>query len=255
MNAPELHMLTGAYAMDALPDAEREEFERHLIACPACELEVQELSATAARLGLAVSLVPPPAMKSQVLARAAAVRQEPPWIPGMPRAGGGSRRRTRTVPRFALAACLAAAAALGGAAVLQYRAAQEAQQEARDAERSSQDLARVLAAPDATAGTGELKGGATVTVVVSRREDKAAFLAGRMPEPPAGKVYQLWFADGGKMRPAGLMDSSATTTAMLMDGPLGDATGMGITVEPAGGSKQPTSDPLALMELPRARGA
>jgi hypothetical protein len=37
---------------------------------------------------------------------------------------------------------------------------------------------------------------------------------------------------------------------MLLDGPIDGATGMGITVEPAGGSPQPTTEPVGLMEFP-----
>ncbi|MEV6314488.1 anti-sigma factor [Streptomyces sp. NPDC051776] len=280
MNAPDLHLLTGAYAMDALPEGERAEFERHLAECPSCDQEVRELTSTAARLGLAVSLVPPPGMKDRVMTGAAAVRQEPPRIPGrqqMPSppqspaqswSGGHGRRRTRPAPRYALAACLAAAAVLGGTvAVVQYGDAREARQiaqdarkearektrQTRDSERRTEELARVLAAPDASAGTGRLKSGGTVTVVVSREEDKAAFLMGHMPKPPSGKVYQLWFDDHGSMRPAGLLDASKDTAATLLHGSVGGATGMGITLEPAGGSKQPTTEPLALMDLPPAR--
>lgn len=46
------------------------------------------------------------------------------------------------------------------------------------------------------------------------------------------------------------MDPVVTTNAVLMDGPLDAASGMGITVEPAGGSAQPTTDPLALVRFP-----
>ncbi|MEV0505187.1 anti-sigma factor, partial [Streptomyces spectabilis] len=74
--------------------------------------------------------------------------------------------------------------------------------------------------------------------------------ASGMAEPPRGKVYQLWFDDDGSMRSAGLMDRDRSTTAVLMEGPVGDATGMGITVEPAGGSAEPTSPPVALVDFP-----
>ncbi|WP_181768589.1 anti-sigma factor, partial [Streptomyces albidus (ex Kaewkla and Franco 2022)] len=109
------------------------------------------------------------------------------------------------------------------------------------------------AAPDAkTTGRTELPGGATGSVVVSRDRGRAAFLASGMEKPPSGKVYQLWFADGKKMRSAGLMDSAGGSDAVLMEGDVGPASAMGITVEPAGGSRQPTTRPLALMKLPRA---
>ena len=63
----DLHQLTGAYAADALTGAELAEFEKHLGHCPSCAEEVRGLRETAARLGIATSIVPPPAMRRQVL--------------------------------------------------------------------------------------------------------------------------------------------------------------------------------------------
>ncbi|WP_328581483.1 anti-sigma factor [Streptomyces sp. NBC_00370] len=249
MSTAELHTLTGAYALHALEPAERDAFERHLAECPACAQEVSELAATAARLGLAVSVTPPPAMKEQLLRRIATERQDPPRVAPESRSGAAGRRG-RALSRFALAACLAVAAAFGGIAAWQHQQAQDARAQAQSSQQRSEALASVLAAPDAKVTTGKLTDGATGTVVVSRNQDKAAFVAAGLPEPPNGKVYELWFNDGGKMRAAGLLSPSAGSDAVLLSGTVGEASGMGITVEPAGGSDQPTSDPLALMNFP-----
>ncbi|MFD5783482.1 anti-sigma factor domain-containing protein [Streptomyces sp. NPDC058220] len=251
MITADLHTLTGAYALHALAPQERADFERHLEACPACSQEVRELAATAARLGQAVTVTPPPALKEVVLRRIATERQDPPRVTPQSRPGGGAARG-RALSRLALAACLAAAAAFGGVAVWQHQEARDAQRQAQASQQRAEALATVLAAPDAKITTGKLTDGATGTVVVSRDRDKAAFIASGMPKPPSGKVYQLWYNDGGKMRAAGLMDPANGSDAVLMAGPVGAASGMGITVEPAGGSAQPTSDPLALMNFPTA---
>ena len=58
--ADDLHVLTGSYALDAVPDPERAEFERHLQHCPSCDAEVRGLRETAARLAMAQALAPPP---------------------------------------------------------------------------------------------------------------------------------------------------------------------------------------------------
>ncbi|MEU0304169.1 anti-sigma factor [Streptomyces sp. NPDC006175] len=248
MSTAELHTLTGAYALHALPDEERVAFERHLGACEACAQEVRELSATAARLGLAVSATPPPGLRDRVLRDITTVRQEPP--PRGRSAGSGvSAGRARRWSTYALAACVAAAAALGGVAVWQNQLAQDARRETARAEQHNEQVARVLTAPDATTSAADLGNGARGTVVVSQSVNRAVFLASDLARPPGGKVYQLWFDDGGTMRAAGLMNPSATDDAVLLDGPVDRASGMGITVEPAGGSEQPTSDPVALMEF------
>ncbi|MGC5561579.1 anti-sigma factor [Streptomyces sp. FR-108] len=278
MSTEDPHTLTGAYALHALSDEEREAFERHLGKCEACARETAELSATAARLGLAVSLPARPALREHVLREIRTVRQEGPAGPALPRWTPTRRtpthptpaRRTRTrwtrtrwtetlrtptaprgrpVSRRALAACLAAATALGVTAVWQHERAEDASEQARRAERGANDITAVLTAPDARSRTTKLAGGATGTVVVSDSRDKAVFLASGMAEPPRGKVYQLWF-DDGTMRSAGLMDPARTSQAVLMRGAVGGASGMGVTVEPKGGSEEPTSTPLALLNLP-----
>ncbi|MGW6272602.1 anti-sigma factor [Streptomyces sp. NPDC055060] len=251
MSAADLHTLTGAYVLHALSDEERTEFERHLQMCEACAQEVRELAATTGRLARAVAVTPPAPMKAEVLRRIATVRQLPPHTPAPEKTGEGAHRGRR-LSRFALAACLAAAVGFGGIAVWQHQRADEAGERVQEAQRRTEQLAQVLAAPDAKASSARLTDGATGTVVVAKSRNQAAFVAAKMPEPPSGKVYQLWFNDDGSMRSAGLMDPASSTEAVLLDGPVDQASGIGITVEPAGGSDEPTSDPVALMNFPTA---
>lgn len=65
------------------------------------------------------------------------------------------------------------------------------------------------------------------------------FVVSGMTRPPGGKVYELWFDDAGTMRSAGLMNPARTDQAVLLRGTVDDSSGMGITVEPAGGSPTP----------------
>jgi hypothetical protein len=53
------------------------------------------------------------------------------------------------------------------------------------------------------------------------------------------------------MVPAGLMDTPGNRPVVLR-GDATNATAVGITVEPEGGSDSPTSDPIALFDLERA---
>ncbi|MEU6769575.1 anti-sigma factor [Streptomyces sp. NPDC046853] len=243
----DLHTLTGAYALDALEDDERTAFEEHLGQCGSCDQEVRELSATAGRLGLAASRSAPPRLKTQVMRQINQVRQEPPntAVP-VPSA----QLRPARALRWTLAACLVGIAALGGTTVWQYQEADEARQDAQATQAQADRTAEVLAASDAKMTSAAVDGGARGSVVVSREKGKAVFIASGMAEPPAGKVYQLWFADGDHMRPAGLMNPSRTDQSVLMAGAVKDASGVGVTLEPAGGSKQPTSQPVALLQLP-----
>ncbi|MGP3954244.1 anti-sigma factor [Streptomyces sp. 7N604] len=254
----DVHTLTGAYALDALSPQEREAFEEHLAECEACAREVRELRATAAQLGLASAVPVPPGMKDEVMRRITTVRQvepvrraeapsapapAPPPGPQAPPAVPRPRRQGR-LPRMVLAACVAVAAAFGGIGVWQYQEAEQARQEARQSTRQADEVAAVLTAPDATSVSQPLGDGARGTVVVSRAMGKAAFFAAGLPTLSGGRVYQLWYDDAGAVRSAGLVPAGAETETVLA-GPVGSATGMAITVEPAGGSAQPTTEPLA----------
>lgn len=249
MTTTDLHDLTGAYATHALHGDECAAFERHLAECHACAQEVAEFTATAGRLALASTVRTRPVMREQVLQRITTVRQVPPGVTPLERRVRRGVWRGQGLARWTLAACVAAAAAFGGTTVWQYERAQDTQDRATRAERHAEDVAGVLAAPDARSRTAKVAGGAG-TLVVSADRDRAVFVVSKMAAPPRGKVYQLWFADGGKMRPAGLMDPDRSSQAVLMRGGVGGASGIGITVELAGGSEQPTSAPVALLGVP-----
>src|SRR6202042_2246180 len=81
----ELHLLTGSYALDALSDEERAEFEKHLDECPSCAEEVRGLLETASRLAMATAVTPPAGMRRRALAAAPLTRQVPPTDRSAPR--------------------------------------------------------------------------------------------------------------------------------------------------------------------------
>ncbi|MET8682669.1 anti-sigma factor [Streptomyces sp. NPDC004732] len=210
---------------------------------------MREFTATAGRLALATTSRAPQDLKSHVLQRISEVRQEPP--PGRQASvPGPTKSRHGKAVWWALAACAAGIATLSGTTVWQHQRADDARHRAEAVQEQSDRIAAVLAAPDAKVASASLDGGAHGSVVVSKSSGRAVFIASHMAAPPKGKVYQLWFADGGHMRPAGLMDASRTDQSVLMDGRVGRATGLGVTLEPAGGSQQPTSPPLATMAQP-----
>ncbi|MEU3302189.1 anti-sigma factor [Streptomyces sp. NPDC006678] len=171
------------------------------------------------------------------------MRQEPPTLTQY------RSHRLRRLPRLGLAAAIALGA-VSGAALWQYQESQRAHARAERAEARAAGLSAVLAAPDTRISSRKMHGGGTGTVIVSKQRDRAAFLSSGLPALPDGKVYQLWFADAGTMRSAGIIDDATRDGTVLMDGPVRSASGVGLTVEPAGGSPSPTSDPLVVMAFP-----
>jgi hypothetical protein len=90
--------------------------------------------------------------------------------------------------------------------------------------------------------------GARATIVRSPSLHRAVIVADDMPAAPAGKAYQLWLEVPGKgMVSAGVMPhGDEPSVTMLLEGDASRATAAGITVEPAGGSTNPTTPPIAL---------
>ncbi|MEU8394711.1 anti-sigma factor [Nonomuraea sp. NPDC048892] len=66
----ELHTLSGAYAVHALPYAEWVRFEQHLHVCQGCSDEVRRLRETAAKLAESVAEAPPTGLRGRLLAAA-----------------------------------------------------------------------------------------------------------------------------------------------------------------------------------------
>jgi anti-sigma-K factor RskA len=226
--ADDWHVLTGSYALDALPDPERAEFERHLQHCPSCEAEVRGLRETAARLAMAQALQPPPGMEQRVLAAAYRTRQLPPLPPAH------HRRVPRRVAAFAAAASVAAAVALGITQV-------STQHQLESTRTSDAAITRVVTAPDARIQTTRTSAGGRVTVVASAALREAVITG--TGTPPAGRVYQVWVMSPSGARSAGLMAGPSTLLASAVV--PGDR--IGITVEPAGGTSRPTTTPVAVL--------
>ena len=232
----EIHALSGAYAVDALDDLERAAFERHLADCAECQAEVASLREAAAMIAETTTAEPPPALREQVLAGIRTVRPLPPEV-----APPTYRRRTT---RFLVAAAAAAVIGVGGVVV--------AQQPWEDSSQVQLSLAdQVLQAPDARESKLEFKDGSSATVTHSDSVGRSVIVTHDMAAPPEGKVFQLWYDQPGDgMVSAGVMPVQPDLTYVL-DGDASTATAVGITVEPEGGSPEPSSEPIALFDFAR----
>ena len=267
----DIHGLSGAYAVDAVDDDERAAFEAHLAQCAECQAEVASLREAAAGLAPLNETAPPASLRSAVLSGITAVRPLPPLAEapaaaealssepaGTPESESDAEsdaesedesgaevvpihKRSRRSRAWLVAAAAAVVLALGG--VVWNATRPESQPRLTATE-------QVIQAPDAQRYVKTIDG-ARATVVRSPSLHRAVIITDNMPPAPAGKDYQLWLQVPGKgMVSAGLMphDSKAVLTVPL-EGDASQATGVGITVEPAGGSPAPTSDPIALIAL------
>jgi anti-sigma-K factor RskA len=249
------HGPSGAYALDALENSERERFEQHLQRCESCRQEVRGLHDTATQLALAVARVPPPQLRGLVLEAAARTGQNLPVTDHrtglQPRHARDQRRagapRLARVPRLLGVAATAAVAAV--AVVLGFTAA-AIQHRLDRAQAQEQAIVAVLNAPDARIVVNPVSGGGTATVVFSRASHKMIFTTAGLPPLAASKVYELWVLEPHAARPAGLLPApSKGRTAPLLAAGLGPGDSAAVTVEPAGGTSQPTHKPIVAIPL------
>ena len=87
--------------------------------------------------------------------------------------------------------------------------------------------------------------GGKVTLVWSLTQRKSAVIATGLKVLPSDKTYELWYISAaGKPTSAGLFESNGKNTLQVLSGQMSRGDTVGVTVEPAGGSKAPTTKPV-----------
>lgn len=263
----DLHELAAAYALGALDDVDRVRFERALATSPALQAEVDAFRGAAANLGGAVTPVAPPAdLKDRLFARLDDAPQErtapersstvPPAHPHAPApveretfadeavTPGGpvdelAARRARR--RVAIALSSAAAVVLITAGVvfgLNWPGP--------NGWGAQRELTQLSQAADAQTQTIEAAGGGEVTLVWSEEQGRSAVRTQDLPDVGDDRTYELWYIDESGATSAGTFDASGEGGAWrILEGEFAPGVVVGITVEPAGGSEQPTTEPIA----------
>ncbi|MFD8302324.1 anti-sigma factor domain-containing protein [Streptomyces sp. NPDC059690] len=254
----DLHSLAAPYALDALEPAERIRFERHLRTCAACAAEVRVLSEDAVRLAWSTAAPPPAAMRDRVLAAVRTTPQEsapmPEHTPQLPPHVWGTQpppARTRAPrerrPFFVPLATATAAAALVVASLFAVQA-RHTQDRLDAAQSQSREINHVLAAPDARATSGQDAQGRSIGVIASASRGQAIVTLSGYADPTGGRVHQLWLMrPHAQPRSLGLFKGG--DTPLVANGLGRSATSLAVTVEPDGGSPQPTSQPIVQLAL------
>ncbi|MGW0041993.1 anti-sigma factor [Rhodococcus sp. NPDC003348] len=236
--------LAEVYALDAVSDTERARIEARLVtAGPAekseFESRVRDARETMADVAAATAVEPPEQLRGRVLD---AIADRPDASPNPAPVDLDARRAARRhrLRNGLLAAAAAVVVAVGGVAVGSRMWSSEPAPTAE----------QVFAADDVRTSSGSIEGGGTATVVYSKDVDAGVLVMNNVAPPAEGTVYQMWLMnDQGSAQPAGTMDAGAVapSTTAVLEG-IGDATALGFTVEPPGGSTQPTGQIFA--ELP-----
>lgn len=228
MEQKPLHELAAGYALDALDDDERVAFEHHLEGCEQCAADVRAFRETAALLAYAAESPEPRAeLRERVLEEARRERPSQSVVVLRP-------RRALRLTAIAAAAAVAAAIGLGLWAT--------SLSSSLDAERSALADSARAAAILADDGARRLPLGEHGTVVRAP-DGEAVMIVRNLDEAPSGKTYEAWVIGTGGPIKAGLFDGG-DQEIVLLDEPLGTGAIVAVTLEPDGGSEQPTSDVL-----------
>ena len=226
-NEFELLELATPYALNAISESERIAIDRQIANAPAAVAaafgdEVRAVRETMAMLSAATAAEPPPRLRAAVLA---AARTHDP-----------RRLRLRTMVLAAAAAIVVGLAAFGAGVALRPSPAPITAQQ-------------IMAAPDARTVSGPIAGG-TATVTFSRAKNAGVLLLNNVPPPAQGSVYQMWLVNDKGPQSAGTMDPAdvtPSTTHVLSN--LENSSVLAFTVEPGGGSPQPTGKIFAKFAL------
>ena len=227
----EPHDLVAPYALGALDDEERVEFERHLADCADCRAQLAELEEASTALAYAESAAPPPALRERILEAARAENGKVVQFP----------RRRWLFPVTAAAAAAAAVVAIGVGLW---------------ATSLSRDLDRERSANAGYARALQLLGGgAEVTQLADAEggllvapDGEAALVVCGLQLAPKDKTYEAWVIEGETPRPAGLFRGGGGCPPVLLEEKVRPGTQVAVTLERKGGASRPTGPILVRSE-------
>jgi anti-sigma-K factor RskA len=229
--------LKDAFVLGALPDEERREFEEYLAEHPERQAEIDELGTVAGLLALSPQeQEPSPELRRRIMDVVEAEAHHPsaesrPWPARM--------RELLGVRGLALgAAALLVIGLLSWNLILQ-REIRDLQEQAQRPQ-IPQDSRMV-----------ELKGpgvehGAQAEVMILH-DERAVLMAEDMPPVPEEKTLQIWVIEDNVPKPGGLFEPKEEVIAVEV--PLDGADQIAVSVEPKGGSRKPTTDPMLTAKL------
>ena len=260
---PRIEELLPFYVLDALTEEEKELVESYLAEHPEARAQVHELQADASALPYTVAPVEPPAhVKQALMARvnadvqarersSARVLTEP------------ARRGLRFDDIFRVLSLGAAAVAVIWAFVLNAQVARLNEQisalndqVASQSQSIDQIITNLPQSNRSDVITVSLKGTeaqprAQGQLIADPEETSAVLVISGLPPLEAGKTYQVWLIGDAPVS-AGLLTVDENGQSVLIvtsEESIGSFTSLGISIEPEGGSEQPTGEIVVLSDL------
>ena len=223
-----------AYAVGALDAEDSAALASHLKTCASCRTELTEYRAVSESLLTAV----PPKQPSAALRKRLQSR--------LPSAQKAMRPRLNwSIGRIALGVAFALLLALSVYSILQVRTLQLQQTQLTRQVQTSQAVLALLSYPNTQNVPINVNNSVTGTLLLDKDRNIATIVVWNMPQLQENQTYQIWLIDpqGGRTS-AGIFrpdpGQSFTTASIMSTNNLSNFVGIGVTVEPAGGSDHPT---------------
>jgi anti-sigma-K factor RskA len=211
-----IHELSAAYALDALDGDDRRRFEEHLGQCADCRDDVASFHEATASLAYDVDApAPSQALRERILTKARAER--PSNIVALPSRRWGLRIATGVA---AVAAFAALAFGLWAASL-------------------QNELDDRVAVFELTGADGSL---------LVEPSGEAILTVDGLGRAPAGKTFEIWVIEEGQARPSGLFPGAPGRSVVPLTERVPDGAVVAVTLEPAGGTSQPSGKPLFTSE-------
>lgn len=227
-----------SYALGALDPAERGDLKHHLDGCAECRAELAWLEPAADVLAADVEQVEPsPGLRSRVMAAVDAdLAEDPAPLPVEPQPARAERPKRqegwlRGLLRPAVLGAAAAALFVGVALGVVLNGGDSP------------------ATPERQVLTGQTSNGSNAVMVAS--DGTGTLKMTGLKRPDEGQVYQAWIQRGQSVIPTDSLfvpDRDGSATASIPD--LSGVSTVMVSVEPAGGSEQPTTTPVITVSLP-----
>ncbi|MGF1470450.1 MAG: anti-sigma factor domain-containing protein [Rubrobacteraceae bacterium] len=235
--------LKEAFAVGALTEDERREVEDYLNLHPELRQEVEHLSSLAHVLALSpTEHKPSPELRENILEIVESEASEAHG--GTPRESSWTNLREYvSLQRIALGAAAVLVVVLFAWNILLQGEIQGLQGEV-------QALQSELQQRETFAMQGSAEAGNARAEVVEVEGLQSVIVAQDLPRIPEDKVLQIWVIEDGTPQSAGTFSSGDETIAAPIRDSLNNAEAVAITIEPSGGSDQPTTEPLLQTSIP-----
>ncbi len=233
-NCQPFRELLPAFALEALDPEEARKLETHLKTCPDCQASLEEYRAVSDGLMFALPpKAPPLRARARLVASLAAAQGPPP-----------SARRAWPIWQLVGGLALVVLLILNVSTLSQLQALQRQQMALTQQLQTSQTALALVAYPEGrtVAVTGAQ---ATGTLVLNSELKQGVLFAWGLEKLDAAHTYQIWLIQpDGRRVSSGLFrpEPSQPFVSVIIPSsrPFSDFTGLGVTVEPSGGSSAPT---------------